>query len=81
MAAEAAVNYRIKDANARDAVHRSVDFTTPVRLASAADIGCVGNVASRPGITQEVTKKSSGSATYATRSRECFFKHTCQPFR
>jgi len=67
----AAANYRTKDANAHDAAYRSVGFTTPVRRAHAADTGCAGSVALRSGITQEATKKSSGSATFATRSREC----------
>lgn len=63
------MNYRTKDVNVPDAVHRLVDFTTPVLCAHAAGTEFADSAVSRSGALL-ITKTSNGSVTFAIRSRE-----------
>lgn len=69
------VNYRTKDVNVPDAVHRLVDFTTPVHRVRGAGTEFAGSAVSRSG-APPITKKSNGSVTFATRSRELILCYT-----
>lgn len=69
------MNYRTKDVNVPDAVHRLVDFTTPVHRVRGAGTEFAGSAVSRSG-APPITKKSNGSVTFATRSRELILCYT-----